>query len=485
MEIDHPLEGNLWQLPISDQMDFLESIAKAGCLRGEPMPEAFADWITWKLGECIAREYMLPYNRKIWSMDPNALGTYWLHKLPDVSFRETLQSCLERRMFGALPAHGTFLYPKANTATGRCGGAWARRWGDQLHLGEALLSVDPERRIVNGRYQADVIVNSIPWSAWAQAAPMPTEVRDAIGRLVQVPIDVDYCPDTLPSDSHWTYDPDESKSFHRLLLRANFCLGSRGYWTETNAARSPALQPGGFRHRNEFAYPVNTLDKPAQVATVLGWAKSHGIQPLGRWGHWEHMNSDVAVSLAIASGRLTHSGGRELTAGRGDHPMKYFITGVAGFIGSSLADRLLAEGHEVVGWDDFSTGQEPFLEDARRHPAFRLVRGDNLDLPALTAGMGGVRVHLPLRRERGRAFRPGASRQGFAAEHGGYLQRPRSHARQRGPGHRVFLDGQCLRRIDRHPYPGGRAVPDPDLAVRGVQGRGREHDPGVLRGVRL
>ena len=69
--------------------------------------------------------------------------------------------------------------------------------------------------------------------------------------------------------------------------------------------------------------------------------------------------------------------------------MRYFITGVAGFIGSSLADRLIAEGHEVVGWDDFSTGQEPFLEEAYRNPLFHLVRGDNLDLPALTAGMAG------------------------------------------------------------------------------------------------
>ena len=69
--------------------------------------------------------------------------------------------------------------------------------------------------------------------------------------------------------------------------------------------------------------------------------------------------------------------------------MKYFITGAAGFIGSSLTDRLLAEGHHVVGWDDFSTGQESFLEEAQRHPAFRLVRGDNLDLPALTAAMEG------------------------------------------------------------------------------------------------
>ena len=66
-----------------------------------------------------------------------------------------------------------------------------------------------------------------------------------------------------------------------------------------------------------------------------------------------------------------------------------FVTGAAGFIGSSLTDRLLGEGRTVVGWDDFSTGQELFLKDARQHPSFRLARGDNLDLPALTAAMAG------------------------------------------------------------------------------------------------
>ncbi len=66
-----------------------------------------------------------------------------------------------------------------------------------------------------------------------------------------------------------------------------------------------------------------------------------------------------------------------------------FITGVAGFIGSTLADRLLADGVEVVGWDNLSTGQERFLDDARRQAGFRFVRGDNLDLPALTSAMAG------------------------------------------------------------------------------------------------
>lgn len=66
-----------------------------------------------------------------------------------------------------------------------------------------------------------------------------------------------------------------------------------------------------------------------------------------------------------------------------------FVTGAAGFIGSSLVDDLLAQGRRVVGFDNFSTGQERFVEGALRNPNFKLVRGDNLDLPALTAAMAG------------------------------------------------------------------------------------------------
>jgi len=66
-----------------------------------------------------------------------------------------------------------------------------------------------------------------------------------------------------------------------------------------------------------------------------------------------------------------------------------FITGAAGFIGSTLADVLLARGKRVVGWDNFSTGQERFIESASRHGGFKMVRGDNLDLEALGRAMRG------------------------------------------------------------------------------------------------
>jgi UDP-glucose 4-epimerase len=70
--------------------------------------------------------------------------------------------------------------------------------------------------------------------------------------------------------------------------------------------------------------------------------------------------------------------------------MHVFVTGGAGFIGSTLIDRLLADGHNVIAFDNFSTGQERFLEDAIPQRTFALARGDTLDLPALTGAMRGA-----------------------------------------------------------------------------------------------
>jgi UDP-glucose 4-epimerase len=69
--------------------------------------------------------------------------------------------------------------------------------------------------------------------------------------------------------------------------------------------------------------------------------------------------------------------------------VKAFVTGAAGFIGSTLTDRLLAAGHEVTGFDNFSTGLRQFLEGAGTNRRFRLVEGDLLDLDAVKRAITG------------------------------------------------------------------------------------------------
>ncbi len=52
------------------------------------------------------------------------------------------------------------------------------------------------------------------------------------------------------------------------------------------------------------------------------------------------------------------------------------VSGAAGFVGSHMCDRLLAEGYTVLGLDNFLTGSERNIEHLRNNPAFRFERQD-------------------------------------------------------------------------------------------------------------
>jgi UDP-glucose 4-epimerase len=70
--------------------------------------------------------------------------------------------------------------------------------------------------------------------------------------------------------------------------------------------------------------------------------------------------------------------------------LRCFVTGCAGFIGSTLTERLLRLGHEVVGYDNFSTGRDEFLQRCKDERGFSLVRADLLDGQTLQQSMRGA-----------------------------------------------------------------------------------------------
>ncbi len=72
--------------------------------------------------------------------------------------------------------------------------------------------------------------------------------------------------------------------------------------------------------------------------------------------------------------------------------MKYLVTGGAGFIGSHLVDRIIAEGHDVVVLDNYASGKKAHLAPALTTGKLELIEGSILSEPDLDTAMTGVDV---------------------------------------------------------------------------------------------
>lgn len=302
--IDHPLEANIWEFDIEEQVAYLESIAKAGCNSGIPAPERFVDWITWKFGYNISNDYMLPYNRKMFAEELNELGTYWLEKLPNVSFAESIRSCLEHKAYGTQPGHAQFYYPNMYGY----GEVWLRMANaikKHMRYHAKAIELDCNEKSIRlesgGKIAANIIIQTVPWRSFQKIIGMPDALLDSIMRLKHSSVETRYVPQNLDTTAQWIYIPDETVPYHRILVRHNFCGGSNGYWLETRQERTGKydLDDPNYHYLNEYAYPLNTVEKPQIIKELLEFGRKKGIYGLGRWGEHSHYNSDCVVERAM------------------------------------------------------------------------------------------------------------------------------------------------------------------------------------------
>lgn len=302
--ISHPMEANIWQLGLEEQVSYLSSIAEAGCNRKSQMPDKFVDWINWKLGEKIAADYMLPYNRKMFADELDTLGTYWLYKLPDVSFEDTLRSCLSHKPYGSQPGHAQFYYPE-KYGYGEVWLRMAKAVAPKVIYDADVTGIDCDTRkvtISSGEsFMADVIITTIPWAEFQEIHGMPDKLTDSIRQLKASSIETRYAAQSIDTRAQWIYEPDPEIPYHRILVRHNFCQGSRGYWMETRQERTKMFprEDQNYRYVNQYAYPLNTIQKPEIMKNLLKYCEEKQIFGLGRWGEHSHYNSDLVVERAM------------------------------------------------------------------------------------------------------------------------------------------------------------------------------------------
>ncbi len=311
LDIDYPLEANLWQLPVEKQIAYLISIIRNGEASGKPEPKNYEEWIRWKLGDKICDDYLLPYNNKVWGVPSDQMDVDWLHKIPRIEVEEILRDSLEHTQdVEKYPAHIRPYYPLSG-GYGRVIEAIAADINSFIKFNTKVtkLRYDESGQIwyVNDEFAAKNVITTMPWPDLFEAMGRPSEIKEQMTKIKYNKLVISlFETDENPTPYHWRYIPDPKQQHHREFFISNFAKDSKNYgtFTETNADRFDADNLT-FKGRNLFnyttpaAYPLPLIGRTKAIGEILEYFKPKHLFGVGRWGEHLHHNHDVCMKHAI------------------------------------------------------------------------------------------------------------------------------------------------------------------------------------------
>ncbi len=325
--IKHPAQCNLHGLPTELVVEIIRDFVDAS--HAEPGTiENYADWLLASYGRTFAETFPMQYGRKYHTTGAGNMTIDWLGpRLYRPDLEEVLRGALSPVTPDVhyvdhfrYPSHGGFV-------------AFLKHFVDatQLELGREVITIDPAARRVtfaDGRETPyDHLVSSMPLPELiSRIASAPEDVVAAAKLLacttcVVVNIGVDRAD---LSEAQWTYFYDDDFVFTRLsfphMLSPHTVPAGAGS-IQAEIYYSPKYRPldrqpdnfiqptlddlkrcGLLReddqilHRNArlvpYANVIFDLDRPAALATVLGYLEDVGIATCGRYGKWGYHWTD-------------------------------------------------------------------------------------------------------------------------------------------------------------------------------------------------
>jgi protoporphyrinogen oxidase len=350
-----PFQAHLFGLPPPLVKECLVGLVEAVVrrARGESRPRNYEEWMRDFFGDGIADRLMIPYARKLWTVEPSTMDFTWIDRrvpTPDVA----------RILVGALTddveqvgATAHFWYPWRGGIE-PLAAALAERV-DGIEAECEVGAIDVERRVVELR-DGDAIpfrelIFTLPLVSLPRLVPnLPSSIADACGRLrfqgiLNINIGVGR-PELSPY--HWVYFYEDDFPFHRVSFPANFSPhnvppGKSSIATEVAYVSGSApdteravertiqtLRSAKILDADDHielvhveaiapAYVIYDLAHAAAVETIVSWLRSQGIHPAGRFGHWQYFNMDDAMKSGQRAAETILSERGVVLAQQGEH----------------------------------------------------------------------------------------------------------------------------------------------------------------------
>ena len=144
--IPYPFQYNIRHLPPAARAECVQGLKSLQGQAAAPVRN-FREWIMASAGEGIARHFMLPYNRKIWTVDPSEMNAHWIgDRVPATDLERVVRNIEQQKDDVSWGPNSTFQFPK----TGGTGAIWnalaARLPADAIRLSTRLTKLDVQRR---------------------------------------------------------------------------------------------------------------------------------------------------------------------------------------------------------------------------------------------------------------------------------------------------------------------------------------------------
>ena len=338
-----PFQAHLHGLPVELVHDCLVRLVEAVEARARNgfAPGNYEEWMRAMFGDGIAERLMIPYARKIWTVEPSEMDFNWIgRRVPTPDVARILAGALTDDV-AQVGATSNFWYPWEG-GIASLGRALAERVS-RVELGREVAAIDVRRRVLRlsdgDELEFDRLVFTLPLCFLPRLIDeLPTEVADACAGLsyqgiFNVNIGVGR---PAASDKHWVYFYEDEFPFHRLSFPGNFSPrnvpdGKSSISTEVAYSRHRpldretmlertivSLQTAGILDRDEIelvhaeeilpAYVIYDLAHGRNVATIREWLAEQRIWTAGRFGEWQYFNMDHSMKSGRTAAEAIISG---------------------------------------------------------------------------------------------------------------------------------------------------------------------------------
>ena len=327
----YPFQANFYGLPKSVVKDCLMGLIKARIPSVPPLNSNgnFENWIMKTFGEGIANHFMLPYNRKFWTIEPRDMTCEWLDGfVPVPNLEDTVTGAISdnTKPYGY---NSRFWYPVKGGISELVRGFSERV--RNVYVNKRAVTIDQYRREIvfedSTIKKFKNLITTIPLPELSRLlVDMPPDVRHAFSMLRWTSIfvlNLGIKSDNL-SERHWVYYPEEDLIFYRVGFPTSFSMDvapsqrvsiyAEIAYSDTKKIDKEKAMPKAIDDLKrcgiiseesdievclpidiKYGYALYDSNRKHAVQIIKDYLERFGIYTIGRYGSWKYMSMEDVI----------------------------------------------------------------------------------------------------------------------------------------------------------------------------------------------